>query len=336
MAPKGISTLIDSDMQDSSQFNNEDTIESIETNDRSPEPPKKKGGRPKGSKTRETKAKTAPRKPRTASSTTTKSKGPSKAGGKRKPPSEQTNAQSVSLTAQRSPTTINKDHAPVATNDESEDELDSPKTITQDVARGKNVQNEKRGAVAQKKRKHAAQDDRTEDGSPSAVQGNPSEPGGNARSEATDIPATKKARTRPMVAKKQPINQERQQISMNAEECGEETATSQRRIMSPASRAIERPRALSRSRQEPQYWRRPGSASDTERAGGDPNLRRKLGDITKKFENVDLKYRNLKEIGIAEANANVEKLRTQCEATTQGRPEFGEGTKSITDWTSVE
>ena len=74
-------------------------------------------------------------------------------------------------------------------------------------------------------------------------------------------------------------------------------------------------RQNSRVRPEPAFRRRAGSASDTER--GDPNLRRKLGDITRKFENVDLKYRNLKEVGINEANANVEKLRKQCEATTQ-------------------
>jgi hypothetical protein len=66
--------------------------------------------------------------------------------------------------------------------------------------------------------------------------------------------------------------------------------------------------------------RRAGSASDSER--GDPNLRRKLGDITHKFENVELKYRNLKDVGVGEANANVEKLRKQCEAVTQASNEL--------------
>lgn len=66
--------------------------------------------------------------------------------------------------------------------------------------------------------------------------------------------------------------------------------------------------------------RRAGSASDSER--GDPNLRRKLGDITRKFENVDLRYRNLKDVGISEATANMEKLRKQCEATTQASNEL--------------
>lgn len=47
-------------------------------------------------------------------------------------------------------------------------------------------------------------------------------------------------------------------------------------------------------------------------------LRRKLGDTTKKLENAEARYRNLREVGIVEANANMDKLRKQCEATTAG------------------
>ena len=63
--------------------------------------------------------------------------------------------------------------------------------------------------------------------------------------------------------------------------------------------------------------RRGGSASDTERTT-DPALRRKLGEMTKKFESLDLKYRNLREIGIKEAETNFEKLRKQSEEQTRG------------------
>jgi hypothetical protein len=79
-------------------------------------------------------------------------------------------------------------------------------------------------------------------------------------------------------------------------------------------------RALSRNHQTDAFRRRAGSASDTER--GDPNLRRKLGDITRKYENIDLKYRNLREVGLSEANANMDKLRKQSEATTQASNEL--------------
>lgn len=68
------------------------------------------------------------------------------------------------------------------------------------------------------------------------------------------------------------------------------------------------------------YRRRAGSASDAER--GDPNLRRKLGDITRKYENMDLKYRSLKDVAVSEAAANMDKLRKQCDATTQASNEL--------------
>lgn len=64
--------------------------------------------------------------------------------------------------------------------------------------------------------------------------------------------------------------------------------------------------------------RRAGSASDNERGGNDPAIRRKLGELTKKFEKLDMKYRTLREEGITEANANFEKLKTQSQANAKG------------------
>jgi hypothetical protein len=34
------------------------------------------------------------------------------------------------------------------------------------------------------------------------------------------------------------------------------------------------------------------------RGGNDPATRRRLGELTKKLENLDLKYRNLREVGV--------------------------------------
>ncbi|KAJ6106966.1 hypothetical protein N7512_010483 [Penicillium capsulatum] len=42
--------------------------------------------------------------------------------------------------------------------------------------------------------------------------------------------------------------------------------------------------------------------------GGDPELRRRIGDITKKHDALESKYRSLREIGIVEANTNMDKL----------------------------
>ena len=62
--------------------------------------------------------------------------------------------------------------------------------------------------------------------------------------------------------------------------------------------------------------RRAGSASDTERSS-DPMLRRKLGDMTKKFENLDFRYRKLREIGIVEAESNFERLKKHSQERNQ-------------------
>lgn len=78
-----------------------------------------------------------------------------------------------------------------------------------------------------------------------------------------------------------------------------------------ASRAPSHPR----QRQPSAQRRRAGSASDTER--GDPSLRRKLGEVTKKYEILNLKYQDLREIGIKEAARNFDSLRREDESKTK-------------------
>ncbi|KAF8855251.1 hypothetical protein BDZ45DRAFT_746628 [Acephala macrosclerotiorum] len=78
---------------------------------------------------------------------------------------------------------------------------------------------------------------------------------------------------------------------------------------------ISRPRSISRPRQQSTHRRRAGSASDTER--NDPALRRKLGEITKKYENLQLKYSDLREIGLKEAERNCERIKKNSEEKTK-------------------
>ncbi|TKA82948.1 hypothetical protein B0A55_01322 [Friedmanniomyces simplex] len=56
---------------------------------------------------------------------------------------------------------------------------------------------------------------------------------------------------------------------------------------------------------------RSGSVSGTERErrGGDPETRRKLNDLTKKYDNLHLKYQNLQETGKNNADTNFETLK---------------------------
>ncbi|KAK9422456.1 putative Chromosome segregation protein Csm1/Pcs1-domain-containing protein [Seiridium unicorne] len=57
--------------------------------------------------------------------------------------------------------------------------------------------------------------------------------------------------------------------------------------------------------------RRPMAASDTE--ANDPSLRRRIGELTRKYENLEVKYRDLREIGVKEAEHNYDRLKKQGE-----------------------
>ena len=72
-----------------------------------------------------------------------------------------------------------------------------------------------------------------------------------------------------------------------------------------------RPREPFHPRQPSLQRRRAGSTSDTERS--DPALRRKLGDMTKKHDSLSVKYQDLREIGLKEAERNFERYRKQTE-----------------------
>lgn len=89
--------------------------------------------------------------------------------------------------------------------------------------------------------------------------------------------------------------------------------------------------AQSRSvHRQPQPVQRPraGSTSDTER--GDPNLRRKLGELSKKYDVLNTRYQDLREIGLKEAERNFERLRKQMEEKTKSMC-LVSGLKTYTD-----
>lgn len=61
---------------------------------------------------------------------------------------------------------------------------------------------------------------------------------------------------------------------------------------------------------QPAYSRaRSGSASGNERRGADPELRRQLNEMTKKYEKLQLKYENLEDVGKTQAETNFDKLK---------------------------
>ncbi|KAI0142781.1 hypothetical protein GGR57DRAFT_485568 [Xylariaceae sp. FL1272] len=57
--------------------------------------------------------------------------------------------------------------------------------------------------------------------------------------------------------------------------------------------------------------RRPVSASDSELH--EPTLRRRIGDLTRRYEVLETRYRNLREIGVEEAERNFDRFKKQTE-----------------------
>ena len=59
-----------------------------------------------------------------------------------------------------------------------------------------------------------------------------------------------------------------------------------------------------------------GRGSDGE---SDPSVRRRLGDLTKKYEALESRYQDLREIGVKEAERNYDNLKKQGEEKTKCR-----------------
>ncbi|KAE8377361.1 chromosome segregation protein Csm1/Pcs1-domain-containing protein, partial [Aspergillus bertholletiae] len=88
------------------------------------------------------------------------------------------------------------------------------------------------------------------------------------------------------------------------------------------------PRSISMSpTKRRQSTQRPLQSSPL-KPSAEPELRRKIGELTKKYDTLESRYRTLKEIGVVEANANMEKLRKQCEAMTNASNNLVAGLKA--------
>ena len=89
-------------------------------------------------------------------------------------------------------------------------------------------------------------------------------------------------------------------------------------------------RSVMSSIQRPQHHmvpfsasRRPMAASDSELH--DPSLRRRLGDLTRKYDSLEAKYRDLRELGIREAERNYDKLKKQGEERAESESQECKG-----------
>lgn len=288
---KGISDLLDSDMEDVENIIDENSVLSSASNESALAPSKRKSTQAK--KARKRKPVTMPK---TKSRVTkTQSEGPAK-----KPTKAATHAKRKALEEQ-----VNGQDSKPGSMSASEDELESPKAGSQ--------QPEPKTKSRKTQRATEELGDMEVDQTPIVVRSSHAQ--------------TKPAKLAPKIVKKAAARNPKQakpapaiitETQLEQEDQSEEDVHSREPIQRSRQNSVVA--TAPRRPHEIQCRRRAGSASDTER--GDPNLRRKLGDVTLKFENIDLKYRNLKEVGVHEATANAEKMRKQCESTNQKSAEL--------------
>ncbi|ODH13039.1 hypothetical protein ACO22_07663 [Paracoccidioides brasiliensis] len=218
----------------------------------------------------------------------------------------------------------------------SNDELDSPKTTTPGIRQSGN-----QAKTRAKQRKAPAKRVTLDDGFQYT-------PLGSRQTKPAKAPPKAKAPMRPAARRQKPPiepevepeveeeevedeweeREEEQEKVENEEEEVEKTVllekhdSTARSVSRSPTKSFWRSHIQSKPPQTAIQQRKVGSTSDGEKGENDATLRRKLGDMTKKYENMDMKYRNLREVGILEANANVEKLRKQCEANTAASNEL--------------
>ena len=310
-AVASFSGMIDSDMEQQSDV---EMMPTPDSNQENAEPGKKGKGRPKSSATKVRRTKPASR--RLSGGSKPKATAKKKAIAKRAPLKEQANEQGLSEIeeVENFPEEIQ----------ETTDRIEPPQE-TEGVVVPAKKEPAKRGRAA--KTKQPAKKDVIEE-----VKAMEKENDGEFEYTPTATRQAQPAIRLSEAAKKIAVNKrqastepsriipEEQPSPVDVEEKallgGDEEADDL--IQQSVYRQVSQARANSKQRQPSVTRRRAGSASDTERGGNDPATRRKLGEMTKKFENLDLKYRNLREVGIKEAESNFEKLRKQSEERTKG------------------
>ncbi|KAL9613622.1 MAG: hypothetical protein Q9167_001850 [Letrouitia subvulpina] len=107
-----------------------------------------------------------------------------------------------------------------------------------------------------------------------------------------------------------PVGTEQSKLPTNEVDIEEET-------FQPLFRGTKNARTKPPSRQPSALRRRVGGASDTEQGFEDPTLKQKLGEMTRRFESLEMRYKTLRDVGIKDAEVNFEKLKHSSEAKTK-------------------
>ena len=318
-----LSGLIDSDIEDDSLHNRVEMMPTPDSNQENTEPPKKGRGKPRAAAAKVRKTKTASRRLSGGPATKTKAAA-KKAKTRRAPLKEQINEARESDTEE---VEAFQKNAP--------DGIESEAAVTIEKETGVVPQEKKaprkRGKPGGKSKQtsdHVIEDAIEEpvkagekDGEFGYTPTTTRQTRGLTNAPALIETATgtqHQASPDPRLSER--VIPETQPVSMDLDHSGfpEEEDEEVEALPQTVYKQSNHARAPSKQRQPPVVRKRTGSASDTERAGSDSAIRRRLGEMTKKFENLDLKYRNLREVGIKEAEVNFENLKKQSEERIKG------------------
>ena len=303
-----LSGLIDTDMEDDTVNMEADAFPTPDSNQENAGPAKKRGGRGKATAKKFTKARPASRRV-SSESAAPKRAAPKKAAGKRAPLKEHSNIQQAEDTEE-----VDEFDAPDY-EDTNMDELVEPKQAA------KRKPPEKKPGRPAKSKPLSQANTMEKDGefeyTPTALR----------QSKAISKSSGSNS-TRPNATKRQPSVDSRQpekfipetQVPMDTEpsEYPQEDEVDEDAVPQSVFRRTNNARNTAHQRQPLVGRRRAGSASDTERGGGDPATRRKLGEVTKKLENLELKYKHLRETAVKEADANFAKYKAQSQIKAKG------------------
>ena len=140
----------------------------------------------------------------------------------------------------------------------------------------------------------------------------------NARTQAQSSDVNKRQPSKEPQAQEKVIPET--QVPIEDEPCGlpEDDEDDEDAIPQSVFRPTTKARTGGGIRHRPVARNRAGSASDTERLGNDPAMRRKLGNMTTKFENLEMKYKNLKDTLAKEAEQNSKNFETKLQAKAKG------------------
>ncbi|KAL9584683.1 MAG: hypothetical protein Q9212_001966 [Teloschistes hypoglaucus] len=325
--PKAVASLsatIDSDLEGDSIM--VDALPTPESNQENARPAAKGRGRGKAATTATTRPKSKTRRTSAGSSTEKKKVAPKKPGPKRGPLKEQSNNQNPEDTEEvddfdRADEAEGKGHQSAVSADELV-AIKQPVKKPRAGPKGRKAAEKKPTDKEKLQLAKATANDGEFEYTPVAARQTkppkkaPGRPPANESKSIPEPPAFQKIMSEKVIPDTQdiPMEIEPSQISLQSEE--------EEEVPQSVFRRINNTQTTARARHPLQSRKQPGAGSDTEQGGGDSALRQKLGDMTKKLESLNLKYKKLADVGIKEAEANFEKLKQSSEAKTKAANEL--------------